>query len=317
MPKTGILLVNLGTPDQPDTASVRRYLKDFLSDPRVVDLPAPIRWLLLRLIILPFRPARSSKAYQQIWTKAGSPLLVNSQTFADALATRLGDAYHVALGMRYGSPNMVDALTQLKDCEQIKVLPLFPQYASATTGSVLEQVLRQLAPLPNIPGLTLINAFYNDPGFISAYAQMIKKTLGETKPDMLLFSYHGLPERQLKKSGGQFCYREQCYETSRLLAEALGLSETQYLVVFQSRLRGAWTKPYLDETLIRLARKGVKNIAIACPSFVADCLETLEEIDLRATNKWRRLGGERLIRVPCLNADEAWVEAVRAFLANI
>jgi ferrochelatase len=331
--KTGILLVNLGTPEATDTPSVRRYLREFLSDPRVIDLPFLLRWLLLNGVILPFRPRRSSEAYQKIWTEQGSPLLVNSQALARDLAAKLGDAYQVALGMRYGHPSIPFAIEQLKDCHQIQVLPLFPQYSSAATGSAIEKVLMTIAKQENIPSISVIHDFYDHPAFISVYADLIRRALGDKKPDVLLFSYHGLPERHVKKVcratcdmqhacpdislSNASCYRAQCYKTSRLLAEALALSENDYHVAFQSRLgRTPWIQPYADHMLATLAKSGVKHIAIACPSFVADCLETLEEMGLRATEEWLALGGEQLTLIPCLNAEENWVEAVAGILAK-
>lgn len=328
MSKTGILLINLGTPDQPDTKSVRLYLREFLSDPRVIDLPAFPRWLLLNLIILPFRPKESSKAYQEIWTDEGSPLLINSQQLTKAVAAKVGDDYEVVLGMRYGSPSIPSAIEQLKHCQQIKVLPLFPQYSSAATGSAIEKVLNTVAKQWNTPSLSIINSFYDHPQFISAYAKIIQKTLADKKPDMLLFSYHGLPERHIKKSGckaqcdlkeacpsmndnNQYCYRAQCYQTSKLLAEKLNLTDNQYITTFQSRLgRLPWIQPYTDIELPKLAAHGIKNIAVACPSFTADCLETIEEIGMRAKEQWQGLGGENLTLIPCLNTDDDWVEGV-------
>jgi ferrochelatase len=328
MSKTGILLINLGTPDQPDVPSVRKYLREFLSDPRVIDLPTPARWLLLNLIILPFRPKQSSEAYQQIWTEQGSPLLINSQNLVDAVAKKLGNDYQVVLGMRYGNPSIPSALEQLKHCQQIKVLPLFPQYSSAATGSAIEKVLCTVAMQWNTPSISIINSFYDQPQFIAAYAKIIEKNLAEKKPDLLLFSYHGLPERHIKKSECQaacdlrnacpdmnndnsYCYRAQCYATSKLLAQQLGLQEDQYITTFQSRLgRVPWIQPYTDNELPKLIKQGIKNIAVACPSFTADCLETLEEIGLRAKQQWQELGGESFTLIPCLNDDEAWVESI-------
>ncbi|MDF3054516.1 MAG: hemH [Gammaproteobacteria bacterium] len=331
--KNGILLVNLGTPDQPDIASVKRYLKQFLSDPRVIDLPLPLRWILVNAFILPFRSRSSSEAYRQIWTELGSPLLVNSQKFTKALGEKVGDAYTVALGMRYGNPSIPAAIEALRDCQHINVLPLFPQYASASTGSALEKVLDTFAKQWNVPSISIIHAFYDHPGFISAYANLIQRTLGHEKPDVFLFSYHGLPQRHIKKSGcevmcdlkacpeisvvNENCYRAQCYQTSRLLANALALSESDYHVAFQSRLgRTPWIQPYTDQILITLAKAGVKHIAIACPSFVADCLETLEEIGLRTRAQWLALGGEKLTLIPCLNAQKDWVDAVAEMLRD-
>jgi len=310
MSKKGVLLINLGTPDNCDPHSVRRYLKEFLNDLRVIDLPFLARWILVNLIILPFRYKKSAHAYQQIWTEHGSPLLINGQQLKKALAATLGDNYQVALGMRYANPSIAAAFAELKNCENISVIPLFPQYSSAATGSAIESFLKLIAQQWNIPEIKIYRDFYNHPGFISAYADVIKNAMINKKVDLLLFSYHGLPERHIHKSECQavcnkidacpsvsdtnrYCYRAQCYATSQLLAEELNLLPQQYAVSFQSRLgRTPWIKPYTDLQLPAFRQQGIKNIAIACPSFVADCLETLEEINMRAREQWQQLGGE-------------------------
>jgi len=324
----GVLLLNLGTPDDCSTTSVRRYLKEFLSDPRVIDIPTPLRWLLLNAVILPFRPKKTAAAYAQIWTEQGSPLLKNSQDLTTAVAKLLGERYQVALGMRYGRPSIEKALSQLKHCSHLTILPLFPQYSSAATGSALEKTLQTISNYWNLPSLRVIRDYYNHPSFIHAYAQRIRQHLLAHPVDIIIFSYHGLPERHIDKSqcrascdwesacpvmseDNAFCYRAQCYATSQALAQALTLNPEQYRVAFQSRLgRTPWIKPYTDEMLPALFQAGVRNIAIACPSFVADCLETLEEIGLRAKAQWVALGGHELTAVPCLNAEAEWVEAV-------
>lgn len=328
MIQTGILLINLGTPDHPDISSVRKYLKDFLSDKRVIDLPIVLRYLLLYCLILPFRTKTSTAAYQKIWTDQGSPLLINSLALQNALAQKLGPHYQVELGMRYGNPSISSALKKLHHCQNIHILPLFPQYSSAATGSAIEATLKIFSKQWNIPNISLTHSFYNHPKFIASYAQLIQHSLNTEKPDIILFSYHGLPERHIKKSEctaacdlqhpcpgitekNYYCYRAQCYETSRLIAQKLQLSENQYCVTFQSRLgKTPWIKPYTDQVLIALSQKNIKNILIACPSFVADCLETLEEIGIRAQAQWESLRGEKLTLVPCLNANDEWVEAV-------
>lgn len=334
MQKTSILLINLGTPDNYDTQSVRRYLKEFLSDPRVVDLPSPVRWLLLNTVILPFRPKKASEAYQKIWLDAGSPLLVHGKVLEAALAMRLGPDYQVALGMRYGNPSMTAVLESLKTCHRLIILPLFPQYASATTGSALEKCLSLLSKEWNIPEIRTIGDFYAHPGFIKAYATLIQRAIEKKPVDLLLFSYHSLPERHIDKSGcmavcthnddcpaidtsNQYCYRAQCYTTSRALAEAMGITQDQYRVSFQSRLgKIPWIKPYTDVLLSELRRENIRHIAVACPSFVADCLETLEEIDIRGRAQWQALGGETFITVPCLNAEAVWVEALAQMITQ-
>lgn len=320
--QNGLLLINIGSPSSPDTSAVRRYLHTFLSDKRVIDLPAPLRYLLLYAFILPFRPRRSAHAYQAIWTSEGSPLIQHSQALCKKLQARLGDGHNVVLGMRYSQPSIADALEQLKDCAHITVLPLYPQYSSAATGSAIEKVLHELAPKAIFPSISIIRDFYQNPAFISAQAAKIKPYIADH--DYLLFSYHGLPEQQLQKGGcqpvctancppissiNQGCYRAQCQQTTALLAKELNL--TDYGTSFQSRLgRTPWIKPYTDKVLTELATRGIKRLAVACPSFVSDCLETLEEIGIRAKEQWIEAGGEELTLIPCMNADDRWVDAV-------
>lgn len=309
--KNGLLLINIGSPTAPATGAVRRYLREFLADKRVIDLPAPLRYTLLYAFILPFRPRRSAEAYKAIWTPKGSPLIYHSEEFREAVQLRLGEQYNVVMGMRYGKPGIKDALAQLESCEHITVLPLYPQYSSAATGSAIEKVLRELAPKNNFPSLTIIRDFYQHPAFIHAQAACIKPYL--THHDHVLFSYHGLPENHLKKSD---CYRIQCQQTTALLAAELEL--TNVSTSFQSRLgKTPWIKPYTDTLLTELAKQGIKRLVIACPSFVSDCLETLEEMGIRAKEQWLQLGGETLTVVPCMNANPLWVDAVISIAAPL
>lgn len=326
--KTGILLLNLGTPDSYEVRSVRRYLSEFLNDPRVIDLPFWIRWPLVNLLIVPFRAKRSAQAYKSIWGKEGAPLLMNSQRLQKALAEKLGDTYQVALGMRYGNPGVTLALEQLKNCRHLYVIPLFPQYASAVTGSVLEQTLSLISTWKQIPSLLVKTDFYQTPWFIEAYTHLIKKTIAGKSIDLFLFSYHGLPERQLnqksclmnckdqsgcpvQKIEHHDCYRAQCYITSHALSKACGISEEQAMTAFQSRLgRTPWIQPYADHLLPNLIQKGIKNMVVVCPSFVSDCLETLEEIGIRMRKRWEALGGGEFILVPCLNDEAIWVDGL-------
>ncbi|MFA6037589.1 MAG: ferrochelatase [Legionellales bacterium] len=317
---TGILLINLGTPSASDAASVKRYLDEFLTDPKVIDIPNPWRTLLVRGLITPFRAKKSAHAYQQIWTKDGSPLLVNSLALKESLKLDCP----VSLGMNYGEPSIKSALEELKDCDKLIVVPLFPQYSSAVTESILEKV-KSLTSKP----LEIIKDFYNDEHYIQAMTNKIQETLTQKQPEYLLFSYHGLPMRQLYKTSGDICkscinnpcpaiqeknrdcYRAQCYETSRLITEKLALDETKTLTCFQSRLgRLTWTGPYTEKILQDLAFLGIKNIAITCPSFVTDCLETLEEIGIRAKQTWLDYGGEELTLIPALNEDGSWLQAI-------
>lgn len=329
---TGVLLVNLGTPDSPAVGDVRRYLREFLSDPRVIDINPAARWLLLNLIILRFRPAKSARAYRSIWGQDGSPLLAHSRRLTEAVAQRLGSSFVVELAMRYGSPSIPEALQRLlsRDLASVVVVPLFPQYSSAATGSAVERVCDVVAKSWNVPALETVGAFYDHPGFIAAFAEVGRARLAAFKPDHVLFSYHGLPERHIRKSdttgrhclasasccdtitsANRYCYRAQCFATTRALAAALGLPPDQHSVSFQSRLgRTPWIAPYTDLVLPELARAGKKRLAVFCPAFVADCLETVEEIGIRAREQWLALGGEDLLLVPSLNAEGTWVEAV-------
>lgn len=328
MSKKAVLLLNLGTPDDCRPRAVRRYLKEFLSDPRVIDLPAPARWLLVNAIIVPFRYKKTAAAYAKIWQPQGSPLLTNTIAMQTALAAELGSDYQVELGMRYGNPSIYSALEKLQDASELSILPLFPQYSSAATGSAIEKTLGYISKRWNVPALRVVRDFYNAPGFITAYADVIRRHTADKKIDLILFSYHGLPERHISKSDchaacdhlhvcpaiddkNRFCYRAQCYATSQLLAAALDLSPAQYTIAFQSRLgRTPWIKPYTDQLLPQLIAKGIKNIAIACPSFVADCLETLEEVNIRTRDQWRSLGGQDFYFIPCLNDSTIWIKAM-------
>lgn len=321
-PATGILFINLGTPNAPNRKSIKTYLREFLSDPRVIDIPALFRFFLVNGLIVPFRSSKTTHAYQAIWTPQGSPLLHLSQLLCDGVQKKLGANYHVALGMRYGQPGIAQALKSLQDkqCDPIIVLPLFPHYASATTGSALEVVFKLLSQETVVPTLKTINDFYAHPVFINSYSVLIKQSMQDFNADHTIFSYHGLPMRQVQKSepkniscvgntpcpnitaNNRYCYRAQCFTTSRLLAQSLGFADAQYSVAFQSRLgKLPWTGPYIDLLLPQLRAQGIKRLAIATPTFVVDCLETLEEIDIRLRAQWLALGGEAFHRVPCLN----------------
>jgi ferrochelatase len=329
---SGVLLLNLGTPRSPETSDVRRYLREFLLDPRVLDVSGPLRWLIVHGAILPFRPQRSAAAYRQIWTERGSPLLEHGRELAQEVGRALGERYAVALGMRYGWPSIPAALAELvaRGAESVLVVPLFPQYAGSSTGSALERTYRAAGRLWNVPRLRVLAPYYDDPLYIGALADSAREPLAEFKPDHVLLSYHGLPERQIARSdpGGRaclsaqdcdaapsaharFCYRAHCLATSRALSRALELGEGQHTTSFQSRLgRTPWIRPHTDVLLPELAARGVRRLAVLCPSFVADCLETLEEIAIRAREQWRAAGGEELLAVPCLNAQPNWVAAL-------
>jgi len=332
--RTGLLLINLGTPDAPTPSAVRRYLREFLGDPRVLDINAIGRALLLHLIILPRRPARSAHAYATVWdAKRGSPLLYHSRDLAAAVAARLGPAWHVELAMRYGQPSLnaaLDAFAASGDVERVVVLPLFPQYASSSTGTAQARVMELAGQRWNVPALDFVPAFYDDPGFLTAFEHVARPVLTEFRPDHVLFSFHGLPVRQIVKTdrGGKVCfqretccdeaknphcYRAQSFATARALASRLDLATERYTICFQSRLgRTPWIEPYTDHVIDRLGRAGTKRLAVMCPAFVADCLETVEEIGIRARQQFQAAGGEDLVLVPSLNATAPWVEAVCA-----
>lgn len=314
---TGILLINLGTPDDPSVASVRKYLKQFLSDPRVVELPAILRWLLLRLVILPRRAPLSASAYKSIWQSNGSPLLIHSLALRAALQQSLGANYTIALGMRYGKPSIADAVDELQmaGVDNLIVLPLFPQYASAANGSALEQTLKILAKSKVIVPFTVISDFFKDANYVEALSSSIQPYLLQ-EYDFLLMSYHGLPEKQLINPGIS-CYRTRCMRTSKLVADHLSLPETKWAVSFQSRLgRIPWIKPYTDQMLHELRERGISKLLVVCPSFVVDCLETLEEIGIRAKEQWLQMGGESLQLIPCLNAQEQWINALKTMITK-
>ena len=328
----GLLLCNLGTPDHASPAAVRRYLRPFLSDPRVLDINPVGRWALLNLIILPLRSRKSSAAYQKIWSERGSPLLWHGQDLVTAVRERLGPDWAVELGMRYGNPSFASALGKLRQAgaDRVVVFPLYPQYAVSSTGSTVAEVLRVAARPWSPPSLTFVEAFFDDPGFIEAFAAVGGPILKTEKPDHVLMSFHGLPERHMRKTDAsgrhclaqanccdrlgtdnRACYRAQCFATARALASRLGMADGAWSVSFQSRLgRARWIHPYTDAAIAKLAADGNKRVVVFCPAFVADCLETIEEIGMRAKEQFVAAGGERLTLVPSLNATPAWADAV-------
>jgi len=334
--RTGVLLVQLGTPSSPAVPDVRRYLREFLGDPRVLDMPGLPRWLLLHLVILPFRPRKSAAAYTSIWTRDGSPLLLHSRGLTEAVAERLGGGFAVELGMRYGEPSLGEALDRLAQAgaHRLIALPLFPQYADSSTGSALARFFELAGQRWHPSQLSTIGAFYDHPDYIASVAASARTELRAFRPDHVLFSYHGLPERQIRKgdaSGSHClssdaccaaigavnrdCYRAHCFATTRALAAALELESERHSISFQSRLgRTPWIRPYTDQVLPELAARGARRLAVLCPSFVADCLETLEEIGIRAREQWIEAGGEDFLMVPSLNAEPRWAEAVAGMI---
>lgn len=314
--KTGVLLINLGTPNAPTKSAVAKYLGEFLFDKRVIELPFLLRALLVFGIIIPTRVKKSTHAYKSIWLKDGSPLLVNSLLLRDSLQNTLGDDYTVALAMRYGLPSIKTTLTKIlaNNIDKLVIIPLFPQYASATNGSAIIKVLQELSKFKKIIPFTVISNFYKQTNYIHAQAELLRPYINNH--DCVLLSYHGLPERQLINPGID-CYRTNCLDSAKLIAQSLKLRDEQWHVGFQSRLgKLPWIKPYTDELLIKLRTQGVKNVLVACPSFVTDCLETLEEIGIRAKEEWLNLGGENLTLVPCLNTSQDWVLALANMVRN-
>jgi ferrochelatase len=331
--KTGILLINLGTPDSPSTSDVRKYLTEFLNDPRVIDISAAGRFILVNGIIVPFRASKSAKLYQHIWTKEGSPLLIHSLKMKELLQKELGSDFTVELGMRYQSPSINSALEKLRSArvENIVILPLYPQYASSSSGSSIEKALSIIRKWEVTPSIKVISKFYDHPSFIDACVDRAKQyPLDEY--DHYLFSYHGLPERHIKKSdthyGGnghctfgsccdaiteknQYCYRAACFETTRQLVKKLNLPAGKYTTSFQSRLDDKWIKPYSDKVVEELARKGAKKILVFSPAFVADCLETIYEIGTEYDEIFRKHGGEKVQLVESLNSSGKWIGALK------
>ena len=329
---TGLLLVNLGTPDSPAPGDVRRYLREFLSDPRVIDIHPALRFIFLNFLILPFRPKRSGEAYAKIWTERGSPLLFHGLDLTEKVRKRVAGV--VELGMRYGNPSIAEALGRLRDAgaDRIVVFPLFPQYSSAATGSALERVYLEAGKLWNTPHLQVVPPFYAHPAYVDSCARVAARALQGVDPEVVLFSFHGLPERHCERSDpsgahclkspdccdriaavNRWCYRAQCYATANALADRLGLPAEKRIVCFQSRLgRTPWIKPYTDEIIVELPRRGVKRAAILSPAFVADCLETLEELGMRAAKSFKEAGGDELSVVPAVNAEDFWADGVVA-----
>ena len=330
--RSGVLLINLGTPASPSTGDVRRYLRQFLSDRRVIDTHPVLRKLLLETVILPTRPAKSARAYQQVWTPDGSPLLVHGRALTRALQAALGDRFRVELGMRYGKPSIGAGLDALRAAgvDELILFPLFPQYSAAASASALAECFERLGEGWDLGAVRAIGPFYEHEAFVGALAEIAEPRLASFGADHVMFSYHGLPERQIRKSdaSGQHCltgesccdriqdanrncYRAQCFATTRALRARLGIEEARSSITFQSRLgRTPWIRPFTDHAFDELPQQGVKRLAVFCPSFVADCLETLEEIGIRGREQWSRAGGEELLLIPCPNSHPSWVLGV-------
>lgn len=314
--KIGILLTNLGTPQAPTRQALRPYLKQFLSDPRVVEVPRLLWWFILNLVILNLRPRRSAKAYQSVWTEQGSPLMLHSQQQAQALQRQLNQTYGeqviVDFAMRYGEPDINSRLIQLQQqgARKILVLPLYPQYCAATTASTFDAIAASFGRLRWLPDFRFISHYHDHPAYIQALADKIQRHWQQHgRADKLLFSYHGTPQRYLLEGDPYYC---ECHKTSRLLAAQLGLQQDQYMTCFQSRFgREQWLTPYTDETLKALPAQGIKAVQVVCPGFSADCLETIEEIGAENKEYFIQAGGERYEYIAALNSDAAHIHMMQ------
>ncbi len=335
-PKTAILLLNLGTPDSPKTSDVRRYLTQFLNDERVIDIPWAARTLLVNGIIVPFRSGNSSKLYKAIWDdKTGSPLLMHSQQLAQKLQTAVGSDYKVELAMRYQNPSMESVLKRMKKegYHKIIVFPLFPQYASSSTGSALQRFMEIVSKWWVIPELKIISQYFDNDNYINCIVNRGKE-YDHTKYDHVIFSYHGLPERQVDKvyedgylckdhhcedelnDTNYYCYKAACYQTTKDVANKLGIPENKYTLSFQSRLDDKWLTPFSDKVVEDLAKKGAKNLLVFSPAFTADCLETIYEIGTEYQEIFHKHGGHKIQLVPSLNSGDDWVETIKHIVLN-
>ena len=335
MNRRAILLVNLGSPASTSVADVRRFLREFLMDGRVLDAPYPVRWGIVHLFILPRRPALSAEAYQKIWTPAGSPLVVTSQKVRAALQDRL--PVPVELAMRYQNPSVPAAIGRLREegIQEVLLIPLFPHYAMSSYETAVARVKEVIADIAPEMALTVAPPYYDHPDYIQALVASASEYLRRDF-DQLLFSFHGIPERHLRKAdptgchcltaadccalaspAQQTCYRSQCFKTAQAFVQAAGIPPSQYSIAFQSRLgRDPWLKPYTDRILESMGKAGVKKLLVMCPSFVSDCLETLEEIGLRGRETFRAAGGGGLTLIPCLNDHPRWVDALEKMAKN-
>jgi ferrochelatase len=331
MAKKGVLLVNLGTPDSTAVPDVRKYLREFLMDKRVVDIPAVPRWLLVNLIIATFRAPKSAAEYRKLFDDRGSPLKYYTEDITGLLQKALGDDYQVAYAMRYQNPSIQSGLDQLKkaNCPSIHVIPLFPQYASATTGSVIDKVMEITKKWQVIPDIKFTSQFLEEALFLQTIEDQGRPFIEQTQYDHFVFSYHGLPERQIRKASvgnqcqlgsccnkfhdrNRFCYRAQCFHTTRLVADRLNIPEEKYTVCFQSRLgTDPWVKPYTEDVLKELAEKGHKKVLAFSPAFVSDCLETTIEVGETYQEDFIEAGGEQWDLVPSLNAEPKWVDCLK------
>ncbi len=342
---TGVLLMNVGTPDSPRTADVRRYLKQFLGDGRVIDLPWLGRKLLVNGIIAPFRAPKSAKAYAKLWTPKGSPLIVHGTALRDALGAELGPAFRVALAMSYQSPSIHDALMDLRKAgaQRLVLMPLYPQYASSSTGASLQAAFQEIAQWNDIPAVSTVPPFYREEGYLTAFTERILACEPQ-RFEHVLFSFHGLPERHIHRShtpcavhmqtaldnraiagcpcevgdydAHRTCYKMQCHWTARTMAKRSGLKEGDWSVGFQSRLDSKWVRPFSDVRVEELAKAGCKKLLVVSPAFVADCLETVVEIGEEYAELFKSHGGDELRLVPSLNDSPTWVKAIAGLIAR-
>ncbi|HYD94338.1 MAG TPA: ferrochelatase [Noviherbaspirillum sp.] len=312
--RTAVVLVNLGSPDEPTPSAVRRYLKQFLWDPRMVEIPRPVWWLILHGAILPFRSSKSAAKYASVWTNEGAPLLTHTRKQVMLLRGALGERGHevtVVHAMRYGQPSLPDVLDQLKveGCDRILILPAYPQYSATTTASIFDAAFSHYSRVRNVPELRLVKHYHDHEGYIQALKKTVLAHWDQNgRPDKLVMSFHGVPKRTLLLGDPYHC---ECQKTGRLLAEALRLSPEQYLVTFQSRFgRAEWLQPYTAPTLEKLAKEGTRRVDVLCPGFTGDCLETLEEIAMEARADFLKAGGKEFHYIPCLNETPDWIAAL-------
>jgi ferrochelatase len=330
MAKTCVLLINLGTPDSPSVKDVRKYLFEFLNDPRVIDINPIGRFFLVNFIIVPFRAPKSAKIYKELWTKDGSPIMIYGESVKEKLQKELGNDFEVELAMRYKNPSLheVCARMEKRGYEKIIILPLFPQYASASTGSAIEKVMKLISKWWVIPEIKIISQFYDNENYLNCVIEQSKK-YNLNDYDHILFSYHGLPERQVDKvysdgkpckdhkcedeinEDNKYCYKATCFATTRSLAEKLNLPKERYTVCFQSRLDKDWLEPFSDKVVEEWAKKGAKKLLVFSPAFVADCLETTVEIGIEYQNIFKEHGGEKVQLVESLNDNPMWIDTLK------
>lgn len=312
--KTGVLICNLGTPETYKTKDVRRFLRQFLSDGRVIEIPKIIWWFILNGIILTLRPSKSAKLYKSVWTKEGSPLLVLSKKLTEKLKMSVGDSCEVELAMRYGNPSMESALMSLKNknCRKLIIIPMFPQYSGTTTGSIFDEVARVLSKWRWVPSLSFVNSYHDHPEYINALADSLSNHIKNNSPQKIIFTYHGIPKRNFDLGDPYQCY---CQKTTRLVAEKLNLEDGTYITTFQSRFGPAeWLKPYTSDTMGELPLQEVKNVLVVAPAFSVDCLETIEEIDQENKEIFLKAGGEKFTYAPCLNDSSGQVNLLKAII---